>query len=53
LGELDEEDSAANDRALAYGGRLFSAYTLSTEERLWIITEADRSVTTTLLPLEY
>lgn len=52
-GEMEEEDKRANDAALKEGGRLFSAYTLSTGERLWIITEADRSATTLLLPMEY
>lgn len=52
-GDLDPEDLAANDWALKHGGRLFSAYNLTTEERLWVITEADRSATTALLPSEY
>lgn len=52
-GEMEEEDKRANDAALKEGGRLFSAYTLSTGERLWIITEADRSATTLLMPMEY
>lgn len=52
-GELEEEDRQANDRALRDGTRLFSAYTLSTGQRLWIITEWDRSATTLLLPMEY
>lgn len=53
-GDLDPEDRAANERALDHGGRIFSAYTLaSTQARLWVITEADRSVTTFLLPEEY
>jgi len=52
-GEMEEEDKRTNDDALNEGGRLFSAYTLSTGERLWIITEADRSTTTLLLPMEY
>lgn len=52
-GDLGEEDKAANDAALATGARLLSAYTLSTDERLWIITEADRASTTLLLPLDY
>jgi hypothetical protein len=30
-----------------------SSYTLKSGQTLWIITEADRSVTTLLLPLEY
>jgi hypothetical protein len=52
-GDLDEEDKRANEHALAVGARLLSAYDLPTDDRLWIITEADRSVTTLLLPLEY
>jgi hypothetical protein len=52
-GELDAEDRDANDRAVAEGCRTMSAYTLSDGTRIWIITEADRSVTTLLLPDEY
>jgi hypothetical protein len=53
-GELDEEDWAANNRALIEGARLLSAYPLpNTSERVWIITEWDRTVTTLLLPAEY
>jgi len=52
-GDLGGEDKAANDAALLSGARIFSAYTLSTTERLWIITEADRASTTVLTPLEY
>lgn len=52
-GDLGEEDKVANDSALTTGARILSAYTLSTDERLWIITEADRAYTTLLLPLEY
>lgn len=52
-GDLGDEDKAANDAALTTGARILSAYTLSTDERLWIITEADRASTTMLLPLEY
>lgn len=53
-GEVGPEDWQANDQALTRGARLLSAYTLPiTEERLWIITEADRSYTTLLLPEEY
>lgn len=51
-GEVGEEDSAANERALLDGSRLLSAYPLG-NRRLWLITEADRSVTTLLLPEEY
>ena len=52
-GELDREDWAANDRALKGGERLLSAYTLPTGEKLWVITEWDRSATTVLTPDEY
>ena len=52
-GDVDDEDKQANDNALAYGGRLLSAYTSSDGIRFWIITEADRSYTTVLLPEEY
>ena len=52
-GDVDDEDRAANDRALVEGARLLSAYVLATSERIWIITEADRSATTFLLPADY
>ena len=52
-GELPEEDMEANREALAQGYRLLSAYPLETGERLWIITESDRSYTTLLRPDEY
>ena len=51
-GDLCPEDTLANDHALNDGGRLFSAYGQG-EERFWIITEADRSITTVLLPDDY
>ena len=52
-GELDEHDRRENELSLREGFRLLSAYRLKSCERLWIITEADRSVTTLLLPEEY
>lgn len=52
-GDVDAEDRAANERAVITGERILSAYVLGSGERLWIITEADRSVTTFLLPSEY
>ena len=52
-GELDDEDRKENELSLREGFRLVSAYRLKTGEELWIITEADRSVTTLLLPEEY
>ena len=51
---VDKEDWAANERALLEGTRLLSAYALpQTGEKLWVITEWDRSATTVLLPSEY
>ena len=52
-GELDEEDKTANDEALKTGERLLSAYKSATGTKFWIITEADRSVTTILMPEDY
>ena len=52
-GELDTHDRQENEYSLRRGFRLLSAYTLSDDTRIWIITEADRSATTILLPAEY
>ena len=52
-GSVPPEDVEANWRSLKDGSRLLSSYVLGQGERLWIITEADRSVTTLLLPDEY
>lgn len=52
-GEVCAEDARLNDEAVMDGSRLLSAYPLPSGERLWIITEADRSATTLLLPQEY
>jgi len=60
-GNVCDEDKAANDEAVKEGFRILSAYPLDPakpckgfgENTLWIITEADRSVTTFLLPNEY
>ena len=51
-GELSEDDKAANDEALEFGDRLLSSYKFS-GIRFWIITEADRSITTILMPNDY
>lgn len=51
-GVVPPEDAEANEDALRTGSRILSSYLLDTE-KLWIITEADRSVTTLLLPSEY
>lgn len=52
-GDLVAEDIRENEYALKHGLRIFSSYRLSTGVKLWIITEADRSVSTLLLPSEY
>jgi hypothetical protein len=55
-GELDEEDVQTQRDSFVNGfseDRIMSVFTLSTGEKLWIITEWDRSVTTYLLPEEY
>jgi len=51
--EMDPHDQKQNERAAETGeGRILSAYTLA-HGRLWVITEADRSVTTILRPEDY
>ena len=52
-GELDEEDKCENQVSLERGSRIFSAYTTTSEIRVWVITEADRSCTRALLPEYY
>ena len=52
-GELDSEDWAENELSLKEGFRLFSVYRSAQGVKFWIITEADRSATTLLLPSEY
>jgi len=52
-GEVCEEDKSANDQAVGREERLLSAYKTRRGERVWVITEADRSATTILLPEEY
>ena len=52
-GELGQTDCDENELSLREGFRILSAYTLRTGVKIWIITEADRSATTLLLPEEY
>jgi len=52
-GELDEADIAENEFSVKEGFRILSAYKLATGVKVWVITEADRSATTFLLPEEY
>ena len=57
-GELEQEDKEANDFALENADRLFSSYLIPKdtgmeEQKIWIITEHDRSYTTILFPSDY
>lgn len=52
-GEVSEPDWRANDSALGCGNRILSAYISKNGERFWVITEADRSCTTVLMPRDY
>ena len=52
-GEVSEDDAQENEISLREGFRLLSAYRTSKGQKIWIITEADRSATTILLPSEY
>lgn len=51
-GEIGQEDWQENDLSVKAGYRILSAYVYQSR-RFWIVTEADRSVTTVLLPSEY
>jgi hypothetical protein len=52
-GEIDPEDAAENELAVRVGNlRILSSYGRG-DARLWVITEADRSATTTLRPEDY
>ncbi len=52
-GNLEEFDRQQNNSALEDGSRIFSAYHTSDGTKVWVITEADRSYTTALLPEDY
>lgn len=52
-GEVDAEDARENELSLKESFRLLSVYTSAAGVRFWVITEADRSSTTLLLPEEY
>jgi hypothetical protein len=52
-GDLSEDDLRENELSLKEGFRLLSNYRTGKGQQLWIITEADRSATTLLLPSEY
>jgi len=52
-GEVCEADRRENEFSIANGFRILSAYRTSKGVKVWVITEANRSVTTLLLPSEY
>ena len=51
-GDLSEDDKKANEHAVTHGERILSSYRVK-GEKLWVLTEADRSATTVLTPGEY
>ena len=51
-GAVSPQDRTENHRAVRNGGRILSAYLAKNGTRFWIVTEADRSATTVLLPEE-
>ncbi len=52
-GECDAHDRQANEDAVLNGDRIFSVYVLATGEKVWVITEHDRSSTCVLTPSCY
>lgn len=51
-GQVSADDALANETAVTEGTRILSSYPVG-DETVWVITEADRSATTFLLPYEY
>ena len=52
-GDVCEEDRKENELSFLHGSRLISVYSLNDGTKIWIISEANRSATTLLLPEEY
>lgn len=52
-GDVDEDDAQANCDAVLNFSRILSVYAIGGDDRVYVITEADRSLTTVLLPSEY
>ena len=52
-GDVCAEDRQANDQALVHGTRILSVYHAANGTKFWVIMEADRSMTTVLLPEDY
>jgi hypothetical protein len=52
-GDVPEADKQENELSVEQGFRILSVYTTSAGDQIWILTEADRSATTIMLPSEY
>lgn len=52
-GEVPKEDARENEWSVKHGYRVLSSYDVGDSQRVWVITEADRSSTCVLLPEEY
>ena len=52
-GELEPSHVAENEYSVAHGFRLLSSYRTNTGEKLWVVTEAEQSATTLVLPEAY
>lgn len=53
FGDVDAHDRQANEDAIRHGERILSSYTLSNDEKIWVLTAADRSSTCVLTPACY
>lgn len=51
--EMEPYDRQVNEDSIADGARVLSSYRVANKDRIWIITESDRAVTTILLPDDY
>ena len=51
--ECERDDAESNKRALEEGSRILNVFHSYDKQKIWIITEADRSITTVLFPYEY
>ncbi len=52
-GDVSPDDAKANEDGVRFGERILSSYKTESGEKLWVLTEADRSATTVLTPGEY
>ena len=52
-GDVDDEDKRENDFSVTHGFRILNAYRTAQGIKIWVLTEANRSATTILLPEEY